>query len=272
MKLKSIALLAAFGLGSAALLGQPALAAKPPKPAAASAGVLKKTVPLAPRGLKWGMNLEQIAKLYDKILEDEFKPRFLKANGPQVLQIEDELREKQAVLRRSRIEFKDVPTGIDQGPLKGEYTYGNGESLARFTPASGTPRNFFFFKDKLWKVYDEHKLGPDSPLGATYDAALKALAARFEAEPKRVPADYQKGQNFDEAVWQDGEKIIRAVDRGDVIGMVYVDRAVQEKLAEYRPNKAVDHHELDRDVAAATSRPPASPSAAPKPQETRKGR
>jgi hypothetical protein len=30
--------------------------------------------------------------------------------------------------------------------------------------ARGTGRNFFFFNDKLWKVYDEHPLGAGAKL------------------------------------------------------------------------------------------------------------
>ncbi len=213
-------------------------------------------------GLKWGMSLEQIAKLNDKDLDQEFKKKFLAASPSQSLQVEDELRDKKAVFRRSRIDFLDTPTGIDQSALKGEYTYANRESLARQTARTRDDgkeipaRNFFFFDDKLWKVYEEYKLGPKSNVGADFDSAVKKLSKVFGGEPAKVAADFSKGQSFDEAVWKDGEKIIRALDRGDTLGMVFVDQSVQANLAKLRTHQVADQHELDKDVKAATANPP----------------
>lgn len=213
-------------------------------------------------GLKFGMSLEQIAKLNDKDLDQEYKKKFLAASPTQSLQLEDELRDKKAVFRRSRIEFLDTPTGIDQSPLKGEYSYANRESLARMparTRDDGKEvpaRNFFFFDDKLWKVYEEYKLGPKSNLGTDFDSAVKKLSKVFGGEPAKVEADFQKGQSFDEAVWKDGEKIIRAIDRGDTLGMVFVDQSVQANLPKLRSHQVADQHELDKDVKAATANPP----------------
>src|SRR4051812_25724779 len=117
-------------------------------------------------------------------------------------------------------------------------------------------RNFFFFNDKLWKIYEEYKLGPKSNLGPDFDSAVKKLAKVFGGEPQKVAADFQKGQSFDEAVWKDSEKIIRALDRGDTLGMVFVDKSIQESLPKLRTHQMVDQHELDKDVKAATANPP----------------
>lgn len=220
-------------------------------------------------GLKFGMSLEQIARLNDQDLDAEFRSRFLAASPSQSLQVEEELRDRKGVFRRSRIEFLDTPTGIDQSALKGEYSYANQESLARMparTREDGKEvpaRNFFFFDDKLWKVYEEYKLGPSSNLGGDFDAAVKKLAKVFGGAPQRVSADYQKGQSFDEAVWRDGEKIIRAIDRGDTLGIAFVDKSVQENLPKLRVHKLVDQHELDKDVKAATANPPTQVSGPP---------
>ncbi len=213
-------------------------------------------------GLKFGMSLEQIAKLNDKDLDGEFKKKFLAASPAQSLQVEEELRDRKAVLRRSRIEFVDTPTGIDQSALKGEYSYGNKESMARLAARTRDDgkeipaRNFFFFNDKLWKIYEEYKLGAKSNLGPDFDSAVKKLSKVFGAAPAKVTADFQKGQSFDEAVWKDGEKIIRALDRGDTLGMVFVDKSIQESLPKLRVHQVVDQHELDKDVKAATANPP----------------
>ena len=122
MKLKLTATFAVTSLAALSFLAQPTSAA-PPKAAAekAGAGKTEKTIPMPVfAGLKFGMSLEQIAKLNDKDLEAEFKKKFATASPTQSLQVEDELRDKKAVFRRSRIEFLDTPTGIDQSALKGE--------------------------------------------------------------------------------------------------------------------------------------------------------
>jgi hypothetical protein len=261
MKLKLIVTLALTSLGALSLVAQSSSVAAPKaekEKAAAAKGI---PMPVFP-GLKFGMSLEQIAKLNDKDLDTEFKKKFLAASPSASLQIEDQLRDKKAVFRRSRIEFLDTPTGIDQSALKGEYSYGNKESLARMparTREDGKDipaRNFFFFNDKLWKIYEEYKLGPKSNLGTDFDSAVKKIAKMFGGDPLKVPADFAKGRSFDEAQWTDGEKIIRAVDRGDTLGMVFVDKAIQEQLPKLRTHQIVDQHELDKDVKAATANPP----------------
>jgi hypothetical protein len=263
MKLKLIATFAVTSLGALSLLSQ--ASAAPPKEKAdkSAAAAAPKAIPMPVfPGLKFGMSLEQIAKLNDKDLDGEFKKKFLAASPTQSLQVEDELRDKKAVFRRSRIEFLDTPTGIDQSALKGEYSYGNKESLARMparTREDGKDlpaRHFFFFEDKLWKIYEEYKLGAKSNLGADFDSAVKKLSKVFGAEPKKVSADFAKGQSFSEAVWVDNEKIIRAIDRGDTLGMVFVEKSTQDNLARLRTHQLVDQHELDKDVKAATANPP----------------
>lgn len=281
MKPKFIATLAFTSLVALCASAQISSAA-PPKAAAeksgASAGAVlpKNTAMPVFAGLKFGMSLEQLAKLNDKDLDTEFKKRFLAASPTQTLGIEDELREKKGVFRRSRIDFLDTPTGIDQSALKGEYSYGNKESLARMTARTRDDgkelpsRNFFFFNDKLWKVYEEYKLGPKSNLGENFDAAVVKLSKVFGGAPQKIAADYQKGQSFDEAVWRDNEKIIRAVDRGDTLGMVFVEKATQEKLASLRTRKVEDQHELDKDVKAATANPPTQISGPKEPEKDKK--
>jgi len=273
MKLKQIATVAATSLAALSFIGQPSMAAPPKAGEKADKGgaATPKNIPMPVfAGLKFGMSLEQLAKLNDKDLDGEYKKKFLAASPSQSLQVEDELRDKKAVFRRSRIEFLDTPTGIDQSALKGEYSYGNKESLARLSPRTRDDgkelpaRNFFFFDDKLWKVYEEYKLGPKSSLGPDFDAAVKKLSKVFGAEPTKVAADYQKGQSFTEAVWHDSEKIMRAVDRGDTLGLVFVDKSTQENLPKLRTHQLADQHELDKDVKAATANPPTQPGPPPK--------
>src|SRR5690606_41436544 len=116
------------------LAENPAIAKENSGKAKGGAGTLAKTVPLAPKGLRWGMSLEAIASLYDGVIEKEMLPLLRRAQpGPELDAVNEELRIKKGVLRRSRVEFGDVPTGVDYTPLKGEYSYKNGESMAALT-------------------------------------------------------------------------------------------------------------------------------------------
>jgi hypothetical protein len=218
-------------------------------------GEMKKRIGLAPKGMRWGLSLENIAKLYDKQFDDEFTPLYKKAQPGQEMQMLDaELAEKKGILRRSRIEFGRLPTGVDQGPLKGEYSYNNGESMSRVTLKNGTERYVFFFSDKLWKIYDEHKQRAGGSLGANYKEALQILTKRFGIPPVMSEPDYKAGRNFQEAQWKDAQTIIRAINREPVLAMVYVDRNVQNNIATYRKNKVEDVTALDKEVVAATKK------------------
>jgi hypothetical protein len=220
-------------------------------------GEMKKRIGLAPKGMRWGLSLENIAKLYDKQFEDEFTPLYKKAQPGQEMQMLDaELAEKKGLLRRSKVEFGRLPTGVDQGPLKGEYSYNNGETMARVTLKNGTERYVFFFADKLWKIYDEHKQRAGGPLGTTHKEAVQILTKRFGLPPVMVEPDYKVGRNFQEAQWKDATTIIRAINREPVLAMVYVDRNVQNNIATYRKHKAEDSSALDKDVVAVTKKEP----------------
>ena len=258
MRLRVCVTLFALGMASSALVVEPRVAEGKDKPAAAvGVGVLDKAITISPKGLRWGLTLEGVAKQYDKVFEDEYLPLLKKAQpGQEMTGLEDEQKNKQGILRRGRIEFGMIPTGVDQSPLKGEYSYRNSESMATLRLRSGTERHFFFFSDKLWKVYDEHKLTKGGTLGENFEEATKILAKRFGVAGKLVPADYDKGQPYDEVQWRDPEKLIRAIDRGNILGMVYADKTIQDNLAQYRKNKVEDLHEMDKDVAAATANPP----------------
>ncbi len=245
-----------------------AAAKKPPPPPPDRPAAMKKKIGLSPKGLVWGMSVEGLAKAYDKVFDEEFRPLYRKVSpGPRMDALDAELADKKAILRRSKLLFGTLPTGIDQSELKGEYSYGNGESMTRVTLRTGTTRNFFFFSDKLWLVYDEHRLRPGGAYGESFEEALKLLTKRFGAvEPQIVEPNYAIGRSFTEARWTDGTVIVRAINRehGKVIGMAYADAKVWNNLATYRKNKLTDPHAVDKDVAAATRKeepkpPPADP-------------
>ena len=236
----------------------------------ASKGGEAKRFALSPQGLKFGLGLERIARLYDKAFDAEYLELYKKASpGPETEALDAQLRQKKGELRRSKVAFGNTPTGVDQTALKGEYSYANGESMGRLTLRNGTERYFFFFGDKLWKVYDEHKLKKGTKLGESFDEAVKALQGTFKSAPKRVPAAPSEGRNFDEAHWTTPDMLIRALDRGNVVALVYVDKDVQEKLPSLRKNRLKDQHKMDPDVAAALKKKGGDE---PKPEDKDKGK
>jgi hypothetical protein len=266
MRLKLWTAVAVPTFALSALLVAPAAhaekGAEKPAKGGGGPGAVSKKIGLAPEGLKFGMGLEAIAKLYDKTFDDEYLPLYKKAApGPETDALDAEIKQKKSELRRSKVEFGNTPTGVDQTSLKGEYSYANGESMARLTLRSGTERYFFFFNDRLWKVYDAHKLKQGSPLGADYASAIKVLQGKYGTAPKKVPANPDKGQYFDESVWTTPDMVIRALDRDSTLAMVYADRDIQEDLPKHRRNHPKDETVMDKDVAAALkkSEPPPGP-------------
>jgi len=230
--------------------------------AATGPGAVSKKIALSPEGLKFGMSLEAIAKLYDKTFDDEYLPLYKKAApGPETEALDAEIKQKKAEVRRSKVDFGNTPTGVDQTAIKGEYSYTNGESMARLTLRSGTESYFFFFNDRLWKVYDEHKLKKGTPLGDNYAGAVKVLQGKYGAAPKKVPSNFDKGQSFDESQWTTPDMVIRALDRDSIMAVAYADRSVQEDLPSRRMNKPKNESEMDKDVASALkkSEPPPGP-------------
>jgi len=239
-------------------------AEKPAKGGGGPGSVAKK-IALSPEGLKFGMGLEAIAKLYDKTFDEEYLPLYKKAApGPETEALDAEIKQKKMEVRRSKVDFGNTPTGVDQTSLKGEYSYANGESMARLTLRSGTERFFFFFNDRLWKVYDEHKLKKGTPLGDNYAGAVKVLQGKYGAAPKKVPANPEKGQNFDESVWTTPDMVIRALDRDSIMAVVYADRDTQEDLPHRRKNHMKNETEMDKDVAGALKKSDPPPGPPPK--------
>lgn len=302
MKLRVLLTLALSTLGTAALVGEaaatPSVLARfekgkkaPAKPAEkpaekkadakkkgakdkeekAAPGQLKKQIALAPKGIKWGMSLEQVAKIYDKVFDEEFVPLYKKVQpGPQMEALDAELEQKKALIRRSRVDFGTTPTGYDDGDLRIEYSYRNKESLAKLTLRTGTVRYFFFFDDKLWKVYDEYKLRKGGPLGESYSEAMQILTKKLGVAPVALDADPDNGRPFPEALWTDGLSYIRAVDRGPMMAVSYLDKSVQDNLAEYRKAKAENVNGVDSDVARVTRPEEEKPKDPPKDKPKKK--
>lgn len=260
MKVWALVALAAMGV-AAAVPTEAGAAAKKGKDKEPAEGTLDKKIAIAPDGIRWGMTLEHLAKIYDQYFDAVFLRRYKEVEpGIQMDRLDAEVKEKKEIIRRSRVDFGDTPTGVDNTALKGEYSYGNAESLSHVTLNGGVRRNFFFFSDRLWKVYDEYPLRDGSELGLTFEDAVGRLTERFEAPPVRLEADHANGRPFAEAVWTGPTMVIRLVNREPILGVVFADKSVQSDLANRRKSRMKNPQAMDRDVTSIVrDKQPAGP-------------
>ncbi|HMA94891.1 MAG TPA: hypothetical protein VKP30_19505 [Polyangiaceae bacterium] len=233
----------AIGVGAAGTvlcLPGGSVQAKPAaKKAKAAGNQLKRDFVLAPQGLRWGISFALLAKVYDDAFDAEYVPIYKRTEPGQQMQLLDsELSEKKGIIRRSKVDFGTSPTGVDSGPLAGEYAYNNSESMAKVQLNGGTQRYFFFHGDRLWKVYDEYKIGAGSKLGASWEDAVKTLSELLGGPPEMMPPDGAIGRNFDEAVWLTPTMAIRAIDRSHqkVVAVAWADKSMHEKFGIRKPN------------------------------------
>ena len=118
---------------------------------------------------------------------------------------------------------------------------------------SGIQRYFFFFGNHLWKVYDVHKLGKKSKMGADYDAAVErsrssSASHRACARPIRAA-----GRSSIRRTGQDKETIIRLSDRRRRHRGARVHRSKDRRAPRSVPHEQGPRHdELDRDVSDVT--------------------
>lgn len=227
---------------------------KAEKKTEAEPGKLNARLKLRPKGMRWGMSLKQLSKLYAKVFEKEFVPLYKRVQpGPRMKALDAELEKKQGLIKQNHIKFGKVPTGIDSTPLKGEYSYRNGESMSHVRLRSGVKRHFFFFNDSLWKVYDERKLRKGGPLGENFEEAQKILTKKLKVAPVVHEAAPNKGRNFQTAEWTDGSTILRLVNREyqKVVAVVWISADVHGRLDTLRKNKG-DGNKVDKDVEMVT--------------------
>jgi hypothetical protein len=239
-----------------------------PKPAGPGPTSVDKKVKLSPDGLKFGMSLDEVSKLYEKVLDDEYVALYKTVEpGPRMAELDAELAEKKTLIVRNKLEFGNLPSGYDNTPMAGEFTYNNAESMTQIKLRSGITRHFFFFSDRLWKVYDIHKLGKKSKLGADYDGAIEGLTKTFGKAPRVRKADPAEGRSFDDADWQDKDTIVRVKNTGgNSLALAYVERKTEEGISKYRTNKGAGNEAVSKDIADITrsSAPPPEPPGAKK--------
>lgn len=254
------------------------LASPPPPPSGAVAtgkdGEPPQVANLAHflEGLKWGMGHAELTQVYTRtsgVIWKDFDERLAKARvGPEQTALEAERERSRNAFSRTRVEFKDTPTGYDTTGIAGEYTYKNNESLM-WVERKGKKRFFFFINDRLWKIYDEIPLAEGGPLGGAFSDAVNRLNAQLNAQGRVRQPEPAKGIRATTVDWKDGANHLRVVDRsGDrLVGLVVEDSATLANLAALRPNTMGDPNEIDPSIAAVTQgtnrTDPNAPSATP---------
>lgn len=251
-------------VGDAEAQGKKGKTTAPAAPAAEPPDT-KKPIVLTPDGLTWGMTSKQVVAVIDKMLDEAYRPLYQKVSpGVKMKALDAALAEEKSAFLRSIIEFGKLPTGMDSTPLKGEYTYKNGESVMSLT-RDGQTRYFFFIKGKLWKVIDEIKLGENAPLGATFVAAVTKLAETYGVAGRVLEPDFAIGRNSQEVDWKDAKTHLRAIARGDTaLALAYEDLGTLANLTTLRANKPVQDDGIDPAVAAAMAGAPSEPAPPPK--------
>jgi len=254
------AIVATSILATGAMLAVTVVAA-PPKgqhvatdaPLVQTLGGLEKNM----RELHWGMTHDEVTDVYNKaggLFDQEYAPQLMRVQpGIAQQELEADRDNRKVNLERSFARFVDTPTGYDNTPLRGEYTYRNDEALHKLFK-DGRQRYFFYIKDHLWKIYDEVPLKADGPLGATFQDAVGRLNLAMGAPARIRAVDSSQGLDRTTADWQDDKTHVRALDRSSehILGLVLEDRRTLTNLASLRAAKAVDPFAIDPSIAAVT--------------------
>ncbi len=206
---------------------------------------------LAPRGLRFGMTPKQVARVYEKLIDRDYLKRF-QATEPGIEQqrLEAEVAQKKAFFRRGKIDFGDLPTGLDGSPLSGEFSYGNREAMMQIK-RRGKQRMLFFIRGKLWKLFDVYTLGPKSRWGADYKTAVARLEKRLGTEGRVRVADPSAGLRHDEVDWASGGIRLRAINWDKSFAISYVDQRPDNGIDSLRTAKEKKNDTIDDSVRDA---------------------
>jgi hypothetical protein len=251
--------ISAAGLAAAA---DPPLAGRPvPTLAGSPAGTAAATtLALEADGVAFGMSADQVARLYDRWWDRHFVAKYRKTNpGPKTKELDYQLEEQKKVLRRVT-NFDGLTTTYDKADFREEFGHGNGETMSsskvlrRGSAADAKTvsytRRFFYFHDKLWKVYDEYRLEPQGPLGADFKEATDRVAAALGPKAKRTrgPASQWESVMFDA-----GAERVRLIKlAADRVAVVRSDNALTKAVLDGRAQHvAAPEVGLDPDTRAA---------------------
>jgi hypothetical protein len=224
--------------------GKTAPAAKPPP-------TTTKPIVVLPEGLRWGMTVEEVAKVYDRLTDKDYLTKYKSARITQQPALDAEVQDLKASYRRP-IVFGDLPVGIDQTPIRNEYNYKHEESMLTIT-REGVKRYIFFASGRVYKTYDEVPLKEKE--GAGYKEAVLALQQQLGVAGRVLAPDPAHGRNVTEVDWTDGTTHLRALDRSgeNLLGLVYEDRSLAERIAAWKATqKGGDENHIDPAIVAVT--------------------
>jgi hypothetical protein len=253
--------------GAAKAGATPSTAAK----GAGKAAPAGPVVALEADGVAFGMSADDVARLYDRWWDKQFVSRYQRANpGPKTRELDFELAEKKKVLRRIAI-FDGRTTSFDKSEFREEFAHGSDETmitakLSRRATSDEKPealekakdskpvsytRRFFFYRDKLWKIYDEYRLEAASPFGADFKEATARVEASLGKAAKRTRGP---DSQFENVTFDAGDTRVRVVKLPkDTIAIVRSDAALTKEVLDRRAQqvaKAGEPAALDDDIQA----------------------
>ncbi|MEY4548171.1 MAG: hypothetical protein RL685_4366 [Pseudomonadota bacterium] len=236
-------------------VGGSAAAAAPQAPAAAA-------FELEADGVAFGMTSDQVARLYDRWWDRHFIAKYRKANpGPKTRELDYQLEEQKKILRRVA-KFDGLTSTYDKADFREEFAHGNAEAMSSTkvlrrggatesaAKAVGYTRRFFFFQDKLWKVYDEYRLEPQGPLGASFKDATDRIAASLAPNAKRTRGPTSP---WESVLFDTGTSRVRVIKlAADRVAVVRADNVLAKTVLDARvKNAPVAKPALDEDTQAA---------------------
>jgi hypothetical protein len=216
-------------------------------------------VALEADGVVFGASAEDVAKLYDRWWDKQYIPKYRKVNpGPKMKELDFELSERKKILRRVA-NFDGRSASFDKSDFREEFVHGNGETMTSVKvvrpAAEGSgkgvsyTRRFFFFQDKLWKVYDEYKLEARGLFGADFKEATVRVEASAGAGVKRTRGPESK---FENVTLDAGSTRVRLVKLGENrIALVRSDNALAQQVLDRRAQQVqTSDNLLDDDIQA----------------------
>lgn len=224
-----------------------------------------------PEGLRFSLTSEAVAKIYDKVFDADFLPRYRKTEpGPAMAALDQELADRKGELRKV-LEFNDTPVALENTPLKNEFTYENGESM-NHTILSRTMMNedlqgerdvsyhryFFYFGDKLWKIYDEYKVGKKG-FANSFDAGVQQLSKQY-GKAQMLKPDASAWRDYPAAQWTVGDVVVQLLDRHDEsrLALLYLQKSTLDNLKQLRSHRP-EVETVSNEVSAATSKSSSKP-------------
>ncbi len=211
---------------------------------------LAKAPKLKPRGLKWKLKPKQVADIYDSAIERDYLKRYKDVEpGIQEERLKEEIRTRKRVFRQSYMQLDHPPGALDGGPFVGEYGYYNKEGYMKIK-RKGRWRYLFFWKSKLYKIIDVHRLRKDGKWGASFDKAVAKVEAALGAEGRKLAPDADEGRRRAEVDWADSKTHFRVVRwTKKKVAFVWVNKKIEGPIVAARAKaKAKKKKDMDPKV------------------------